>query len=107
MTIFIDSEYKCHTSNDGTLRAFDVSFFDGKCKAFIEGYRYVPAGETWTRSDGEEFKGEMTSPWKDSTVLEAYQEQYEEMLADLEAAKTDLADADAALNELGVEWEGD
>lgn len=105
MNVFIDNDYKCHVEDDGTMRAFEVPFFDGKCKAFIEGYRYVPSGETWTRSDGVQFMGAMIAPWKDYNILAAYQEQYEEMLAELEATKTELADADAALSELGVEWE--
>jgi len=99
MTIYIDVDYKCHASNDGTMRNFEVSFFDGKCKAFIEGYRYVPEGETWTRSDGVEFKGEMIAPWKNSAILEAYQEQYEEMLAE-------QADMQTALETLGVNVNG-
>ena len=86
MKIFIDNDYMCRVVNDGTLREFDVPFFDGKCPAFIEGYRYVPAGETWTRPDGVEFTGEMIAPAVDSRVLEAYQEQYEDMLAEMSAA---------------------
>lgn len=86
MKIYIDNDYKCHVSNDGTMREFDVPFFDGKCAAFIEGYRYVPQGETWTRSDGVEFTGEMIAPAVDSRVLEAYQKQYEAMLAEMSAA---------------------
>lgn len=97
MLIYIDAEKKCHTENDGTMQEHDVSFFDGKCKAFIEGYRYVPQGETWTREDGVVFEGEMIAPFIDSRVLAAYQTQYEAMLPELE-------DADAALEELGVEW---
>ena len=38
MTIYIDSDYKCHISDDGTMREFDVPFFDGKCAEFIAGY---------------------------------------------------------------------
>ena len=90
MKIYIDSDYKCHVTNDGTMREFDVSDFDGKCPAFVEGYRYVPADETWEREDGEVFKGEMIAPWKPYTELYIAQLEYE------------LADADAALNELGV-----
>lgn len=90
MKIYIDSDYKCHVTNDGTMREFDVSDFDGKCPAFVEGYRYVPADETWKREDGEVFKGEMIAPWKPYTELYIAQLEY------------DLADADAALNELGV-----
>lgn len=80
MKIYIDSDYKCHISNDGTMREFEVSEFNGRCAAYVEGYRYVPEGETWTRSDGEVFTGEMISPTVDSRILEAYQTQYEDML---------------------------
>lgn len=97
MLIYIDTDYKCHAEDDGTMQEHDVPFFDGKCTAVIEGYRYVPQGETWTRSDGVVFEGEMIAPFVDSRILEAYQKQYEAMLPELE-------DADAALEELGVEW---
>ena len=93
MTIYIDPDYKCHVSNDGTMREFDVPFFDSKCPEFIEGYRYVPSGETWEREDGIEFKGEMISPWKPYIELYIAQLEY------------DLADADSALNELGVTYD--
>lgn len=95
MIIYLDADYKCHTSNDGTMREIEISFFDGKCKTFIEGYRYVPAGETWTRSDGTEFPGEMISPWREYALLSEFQAQYEELLAQQE-------DMRAALELLGV-----
>ena len=44
--IYIDNDYKCHTSNDGTMREVQTDFFDGKCQIFIEGYRFIPSGET-------------------------------------------------------------
>ena len=77
MKIYIDSDYKCHVLNDGTMREFDVPFFDGKCDIFIEGYRYVPPDETWEREDGEIFSGEMISPWKDYSELYLAQLEYE------------------------------
>ncbi len=77
MKIFVDSEFKCHTVNDGTLTAVETDFFDGKCDSFIEGYRFVPAGESWTRPDGEVFRGEMTAPWQDYAELDAAQREYE------------------------------
>lgn len=77
MIIYIDYNYKCHISNDGTMREFDVPFFDDKCDAFIEGYRYVPINETWTRDDNMEFKGEMISPWKPYSQLYEAQLEYE------------------------------
>ena len=86
-TIYIDSDFKCHTTNpDGAFREFDLVFFDGKCDAFIEGYLYVPSGEAWTRSDGEVFRGEMITPWKDYGQLDAAQRQYEQDMADLQEA---------------------
>lgn len=84
MKIYIDNDYMCHNVNDGTMREFDVPFFDGKCAAYIEGTRYVPLGETWTRPDGEVFEGEMISPCIDSRIREAYQKQYEAMLPEIE-----------------------
>lgn len=79
-TIYIDSDFKCHVSDDGTMTAVDTDFFDGKCDAFIEGYRYVPAGAVWVRSDGVSFTGEMISPWKDYAELDRLQREYERQL---------------------------
>lgn len=76
-TIYLDSDYKCHISNDGTWSAVETDFFDGKCDVFIEGYRFVPSGESWTRSDGVVFYGEMIAPWKPYSELDAAQRNYE------------------------------
>lgn len=85
--IYIDSEFKCHAADPGgVMRQIETDFFDGKCAAFVEGYRYVPAGESWTRSDGEKFTGEMISPWKPYGELAAAQAQYEADQAELAAA---------------------
>ena len=73
MKIYIDNDYKCHSSDDGTRRAFDLPFFDGKCTEYVEGYRYVPSGESWTRADGEVFAGEMIAPLRDYNELAAIQ----------------------------------
>lgn len=78
MKIYIDENYLCHTETAEGRREFDVPFFDGKCSAFINGYRYVPSGETWTRADGVEFKGEMISPAIDYTALALAQSAFEE-----------------------------
>ena len=86
MMIYIDSEFKCHISNDGTMTAVETDFFDGKCAAFIEGYRFIPAGESWTREDGVVFTGEMVAPWKPYSELAAAQAQYERDQAELLAA---------------------
>lgn len=88
MTVYIDNDYKCHVSNDGTMTAVEIESFNGKCDEYIEGYRYVPFSE-----------GEMLTPWKDYNILVAYQEQYESLLEE-------LADMKAALEELEVRIDG-
>lgn len=77
--IYIDDQFICHTVNDGAMTAVDTDFFDGKCNKFVEGHRYIPSGSVWIRQDGAVFQGEMISPWKDYSILAAYQEQYEAM----------------------------
>lgn len=94
MKIFVDSECKCHESNDGTMREFDVPFFDGKCPEFIRGYRFVPEGEIFKLESGLIVYGGSISPWKAHSKLYRAQLEHE------------LADADAALNELGVTFDG-
>lgn len=63
------------------MTAIESTFFDGKCEAAIEGYRFVPAGESWTREDGVVFTGEMITPWKPYSELDAAQREYERELA--------------------------
>ncbi len=93
MTIYIDTDFKCHVTDDGTMTAVETDAFDGKCTEYIEGYRFVPAGQTWTRSDGVEFAGKMISPWRSWDELDAAQREYE---------RQQLADMQAALAVLGV-----
>ena len=95
MTIYIDNDYKCHTSPGEGLTAVETDFFDGKCRQYIEGYRFVPPGESWVREDEEVFTGEMVAPWRDYAILAELQALYEE-----EQAKQ--ADMQAALAVLGV-----
>ena len=92
MTIYIDNDYRCHVSDpDGTMAAVETDAFDGKCAPYIEGYRFVPAGATWTRPDGVTFSGEMVAPWKDWRTLDAAQRAYErEQLAALAAENETL-----------------
>ena len=92
MKIYIDSEYKCHTTNpDGIFQEVETDFANGKCDAFIEGYRFIPSGESWTRSDGVVFQGEMIAPWKLYSELDAAQREYERAkLAQLESKENEL-----------------
>lgn len=94
MTIYIDSDYKCYVSAAEGRRAVETNFFDGKCAEWIESFRFVPDGETWTRGDGEVFNGEMTAPWKDlgeayvaqAAYVTAQNAQYEAALSEIEVA---------------------
>lgn len=94
--IYVDDDYICHTIDTGGLTAAETDFFDGKCRRYVEGYRFVPTGQSWTRSDGVVFSGEMISPAEDSRILEAAQAAYEE-------AQIGIADMKAALEVLGVQ----
>ncbi len=87
MKIYIDADYKCHVSNDGIMRAFEVPEFDGKSPAFIEGYRYIPAGETWTNPQGAKCSG--VSPWRDLNLLNEFQAQYVAQINAARAAYTE------------------
>ena len=94
MTIYIDNDYKCYVSAAEGRRAIETNEFDGKCPEWIESYRFVPEGDTWTREDGEEFRGEMAAPWKDlgeayaaqTAYVAAQNAQYEAALTEIEAA---------------------
>ena len=93
MTIYIDNDYKCYVSAADGRRAVETDEFNGKCVEWIESFRLVPAGETWTRGDGEVFTN-MVSPWKDlgkayaaqTAYVAAQNAQYEAALTEIEAA---------------------
>lgn len=73
MKIYIDEDFKCHSSNDGYMRGFDLPYFNGKCAEFVAGYRYIPDGERWERPDGVTFRGESLFLWQNYNLLEAVQ----------------------------------
>ena len=93
MTIYIDDDYKCYVSAADGRRAVESDDFNGKCDEWIESFRFVPAGETWTREDGEVFSN-MMAPWKDwsaaytaqADYLTQQNRQYESALTEIEAA---------------------
>ena len=94
MTIYIDNDYKCYVSAADGRRAVETDEFNGKCAEWIESFHLVPAGETWTRGDGEVFTGEMLAPWKDLGIayvaqmayITSQNTQYESALTEIEAA---------------------
>ena len=97
MTIYIDSDYKCYVSAAEGRRAVETEVFAGKCSEWIESFRFVPAGETWTRGDGEVFTN-MVAPWKDLSNAYAAQAAY---------VTAEVEDMRAALDLLGVTNEED
>lgn len=94
MTIYIDDDYKCYVSAADGRRAVETDFFNGKCDEWIESYRLVPSGETWTQDNGEMFRGKMVTPWKDlseayvaqAEYLSGQNRQYEAALTEIEVA---------------------
>lgn len=79
MTVYIDKDFKCHATQAEGMSAVESEYFNGKCAALVECYRYVPAGDVWVRQDGEVFAGEMIAPHTDVTSAMAMQSVYEEM----------------------------
>lgn len=92
-TIYIDSDFKCHVTDDGTMTPVETTIFDGKCDTFVEGYRFIPSGESWTREDGKVFTGEMITPCENYSVLDNAQRKCERQL---------LAEYEEALKVMGV-----
>ena len=82
--IYIDSDFKCHVANDGTRKAVETKFFDGKCDTFVEGYCY------------DDSKGYIQIyPWKPYDELDIAQRRYEKQL--ITQYEMELAELDAAL----------
>ena len=91
MTIYIDKEYKCHVTNDGTMTAIETDYFVGKCNTYIEGYMFIPSGHSFTRADGCVLRGEMIAPWKPYSELDSAQREYErQLLAEYKALIDEL-----------------
>ena len=92
-TIYLNREFQCSVAEKtDTVQSIETDVFDGKCNAFVEGYRFVPQGQQWTREDGVIFEGEMIAPFKDSTQLEMVQSLYEQLA--VEITDTQLAVAE-------------
>ena len=86
MKVYIDKDFMCHTEPAAAREEFEIPFFNGKCKKFIESFRYVPEGREWERNDGKVFEGEMLTYGKDSREADSAQAQYEADLAEAAAA---------------------
>ena len=92
-TIYLNKDFQCSvTEKSDTVQSIETDAFDGKCNAFIEGYRFVPAGRQWTREDGIVFAGEMIAPFKDYTQLEMVQKLYEQLAEDITYTQLSVAE---------------
>jgi hypothetical protein len=81
--VYVDNNFKCHPTNDGTMTAVEDAFFDGKCDAFIAGYCY---------DDSNGYA--QIYPWKPYGELERVQREYERhLLAEYEAALAEIEKA--------------
>ena len=100
MKLYLDADFRCHLSGGAGMTEMDTELFDGKCPAYIEGYRFVPAGETWVREDGAEFTGEMVAPCKPWEELDAAQREFErQQLEEANAQNAQLLETMAAMVE--------
>jgi hypothetical protein len=106
MKVYLDENYIAHAEyTEGYIEA-ESSFFDMKAPELFPCYRFIPAGYTWQREDGEIFEGEAISLVNPTADMVSVQQAHEQsILAQLATAQMELADADEALHELGVEWE--
>lgn len=93
-TIYLDSDFMCHVTNDGTMTEVQTYAFDNFCSNAIDLMRFVPQGETWTRPDGRVIHGEFIQA-TDSAKIDAYQRQFMEDQAQMD-------DMQNALDILGV-----
>ena len=96
MKLYLDADFRCHLSGGAGMTEIDTELFDGKCPAYIEGYRYVPPGERWVREDGVVFRGEMIAPWKPWEELDDAQRDYERQQLVALAAENEALVADMA-----------
>lgn len=100
---YIDEDYRLYVQPRPGLTAVELPEMEGKCRAYIEGYRYVPEGRVWIREDGTAFNGAMLSPATDYAALEMAQGAYEEALS---RQAEELADTKQALDIMGVKVNG-
>lgn len=104
LKIFIDENCKCHVSNpDGIYTEIEApEEFNGKCTAYIEGFRVRPDGYTYTRDDGVVFgpNGSSVVSWKDYAELDAAQREYErQLIVELQKNSVPIVELEAAYQE--------
>ena len=100
MTIYIDKDFRCFAEPGEGLEAVQTDFFDGKALGYVEGYRFIPAGRSWTGEDGTVYLGEAAFPVTDWEALDKLQRAYERaQIPELTAQNAELVEAMAAMVE--------
>ena len=94
MIVFLDTDFKVHTTLADDRIEIEDTFFDNKCVNLIESYRYVPIGKTWVDKGEREFAGPMIAPWRNIRQYDGEQQQY--LLDKLAAAQAALAESPTA-----------
>ena len=88
-TIFLDSDFMCHLTDDGTRTEVQTDALDHLCDRAIELMRYVPEGRVWFNPRGFAVHGEFIQA-TDSSKIDSFQ------------AQAQIEDMKAALALLGV-----
>lgn len=98
MTIYIDKDFRCFAEPWEGMEAVQTDFFDGKAPGYIDGYRFIPAGNSWTGEDGTVYLGEAAFPVTDWEALDKIQRVYERKQIPALTAQND--EYEAALSEI-------
>ena len=98
MTIYIDNDFRCFAEPGEGMEAVQTDFFDGKAPGYIDGYRFIPAGHSWTGEDGTVYRGEAAFPVTDWEALDKIQREYERDKYETLTAQN--AEYEAALSEI-------
>lgn len=98
MTIYIDKDFRCFAEPGEGMEAVQTDFFDGKAPGYIDGYRFIPAGNSWTGEDGTVYLGEAAFPVTDWEALDKIQRVYER--EQIQALTAQNAEYEAALSEI-------
>lgn len=89
-TVYLDSDFMCHITRDGTMIEVQTDALNGFCDNAVELIRFVPQGTTYSRPDGRIIHGEFIQI-TDSAKVDAYQKQYMEDQEKMEDMTTALA----------------
>ena len=90
--VYIDSEFKVHTTNANGRTAIETDAFDGMSDVIMECHIFVPHGVSYKKTNGITVHGEFIQPFVTEKEMDAAQREYE---------KQKLSNCLEALQELG------